>query len=438
MQDHAAAPAPASGPVPAPGPAGRNWAGNLTYRAARLHRPTSVAEVQEIVAGSARVKALGSRHCFNDIADTPADLVSLEALPPVVEFDAPAADVPGVAWVPGGMQYGQLLPELARSGHALHNLASLPHITVAGATATGTHGSGNRNGSLSTSVVGLDVVRSDGELVELRTGDPDLPGAVVHLGALGVVTRIGLRVQPTFDVRNNVYLGLTWERLFADFDEVADAAYSVSVFTDWHDITQVWVKSRVDELEVAPEEFFGARSATEPSHMLPDTPIENLTEQLGVPGEWHERLPHFQVGFTPSRGEELQSEYFVPRRHVHGACDALRSLAGRISPLLMVSEIRTIAADDLWLSPAYGTDVVALHFTWVPDEARVRALLPAIEEALRPFDARPHWGKLFTTDADELAGRYPRLGDFRALVRRFDPRGAFRNDFLDRTVAAHV
>ncbi|SNS24317.1 xylitol oxidase [Geodermatophilus saharensis] len=422
----------------AAGPAGRNWAGNLAYRAARLHRPTSVAEVQEIVAGSPRVKALGSRHCFNDIADTPADLISLDALEGDVELDAPGGAAPGVAWVLGGTRYGDLLPELARHGWALHNLASLPHITVVGATATGTHGSGGRNGSLSTSVAGLDVVRSDGELVRLRAGDADLPGAVVHLGALGVVTRIGLRFQPTFSVRNNVYLGLTWDRLLADFDEVADAAYSVSVFTNWHEVTQVWVKSRVDELEVAPEEFFGARSATEPSHMLPDTPVENLTEQLGVPGEWHERLPHFQLGFTPSRGEELQSEYFVPRAQARTAVGALRALAGRIAPLLLVSEIRTVAGDDLWLSPAYGTDVVALHFTWVPDEPRVRALLPAIEEALRPCGARPHWGKLFTTSAGELAGLYPRLGDFRELVRRFDPRGAFRNDYLDRTVAAHV
>jgi xylitol oxidase len=428
-------------PHPAPlatAPAGTNWAGNLTYRAARLHRPATVAQVQEIVAASPRVKALGSRHCFNDVADTTGDLVSLDALPEDVAFDLPGGDAPGVAWVPGGMQYGRLLPGLARRGYALHNLASLPHITVAGATATGTHGSGNRNGSLSTSVVGLELVRSDGELVTLGPGHPDLPGAVVHLGALGVVTRIGLRVQPTFSVRNNVYLGLTWERLLADLDGVAGAAYSVSVFTNWHEITAVFVKSRVDELETAPEEFFGARSATVPTHMLPDTPVENLTEQLGVPGEWHERLPHFQVGFTPSSGAELQSEYFVPRRHAAAAVEAMRALAPRVSPLLMVGEIRTVAADDLWLSPAHGTDVLALHLTWHPDEAAVRAVLPSIEEALAPCDARPHWGKLSTTGAAELDRLYPRLGDFRALVRRYDARGAFRNDFLDRTVAAHA
>jgi len=412
-----------------------NWARNLTYRAARLHRPRTVAEVQEIVAGSERVKALGSRHCFNDIADTEADLVSLDALDTGLEWEH-GQDAGGIVWLPGGMRYGELVVELAKQDRALPNLASLPHITVVGATATGTHGSGNRNGSLSTSVAGLEIVRSDGELVTLTPEHPDFAGAVVHLGALGVVTRIGVRFQPTFSVRNNVYLGLTWARLLDDLDAVADAAYSVSVFTDWHEVTQVWVKSRTDELDVAPEEFFGARSATSATHMLPTGSIENLTEQLGVPGEWHDRLPHFRAGFTPSKGEELQTEYFVPRRSARAACDALRSLAGRIAPLLQVSEIRTVAADDLWLSPAGDGDVLALHFTWLPDEDAVRQVLPEIEAALRPFGARPHWGKLFTTDAAEIERLYPRIPDFRELVRRFDARGAFRNAYLDRTIAA--
>jgi alditol oxidase len=407
--------------------AGTNWAGNLTYRAARLHRPGSIAEVQEVVARSERVKALGSRHCFNDIADTPADLVSLDRLPAEVAIDDDAV------WVPGGMSYSALVPLLAERDLALPNLASLPHITVVGATATGTHGSGGRNGSLSSSVVGLGLVRSDGQLVTLSADDPDFPGAVVHLGALGIVTRIGLRHVPTFDVRTTVYTGLTWERLLADLDGVADSAYSVSVFTDWHQVTQVWVKSTEPD---DPADFFGARAATEPTHMLPGAALDNLNDQLGLPGAWHERLPHFRAGFTPSRGDELQTEYFVPRADGAAACEALRALADRIAPLLQVSEIRTVAADDLWLSPASGQDVLALHFTWLPDEPGVRALLPEVESALRPFGARPHWGKLFTTGADELGELYPRMADFRELVRRYDPRGAFRNDYLDRTVAA--
>jgi xylitol oxidase len=198
----------------------------------------------------------------------------------------------------------------------------------------------------------------------------------------------------------------------------------------------VWVKARTDGRDVAAEDFFGARSATVPTHMISTADVENLTDQLGAPGEWHERLPHFRAGFTPSKGEELQSEYFVPRRHARAACDRLRALADAMAPLLLTCELRTVAGDDLWLSPAYGGDVLAVHFTWVRDEGRVRALLPEIEAALRPFGARPHWGKVFTIDAGELEGLYPRLPDFRHLVRRFDPRGAFTNEYLDRTVAA--
>ncbi|UOY02415.1 D-arabinono-1,4-lactone oxidase [Blastococcus sp. PRF04-17] len=414
--------------------AGTNWAGNLRYGAARVHRPETLAELQELVAGADRVKVLGSRHCFNDIADTTGDLVVLDALR--AEVDVERGEDGGLAWVPGGMRYSELVVGLAEHGYALANLASLPHITVVGATATGTHGSGGRNGTLSSSVAGLEIVRSDGELVTLTPDDSDFAGAVVHLGALGVVTRIGLRFQPTFDVRTTVYLGLTWDRLLADFDAVSDAAYSVSVFTDWHRITQVWVKSRTDEHAASPEDFFGARAATAPTHMLEGAPVESLTEQLGAPGAWHERLPHFRTGFTPSRGEELQSEYFVPRRHGRAAVGALRSLADRIAPLLQAGELRTVAADDLWLSPAQGTDVLALHFTWLPDEPAVRALLPEIEAALAPYGGRPHWGKLFTTSAGDLERLYPRLPEFRELVRRLDPRGAFRNDYLDRTVAA--
>jgi alditol oxidase len=416
-------------------PAGTNWARNLTYRAARVHHPASVAEVQDVVARSERVKTLGSRHCFNDIADTDGDLVVLDRLPGEVVFDREDGNGGGTVWSPGGMPYSSLVPLLAERGCALPNLASLPHITVVGATATGTHGSGGRIGSLSTSVAGLELVRSDGEVVALDAGSRDFPGAVVHLGALGVVTRIGLRFSPTFDVRTTVYVGLTWERLLADLDAVADAAYSVSVFTNWHEVTQVWVKS-TEPAGADPADFFGARAATEPTHMLPGVAVDNLNEQLGLPGAWHERLPHFRAGFTPSRGDELQSEYFVPREHAAAACEALRGLAARIAPLLQVTEIRTVAGDDLWLSPASGGDVTALHFTWQPDEPAVRAVLPEIEAALRPFGARPHWGKLFTTDAGELEQLYPRMADFRALVRRWDPRGALRNDYLDRTVAA--
>lgn len=391
-----------------------------------MHRPRSVDEVRRIVAEAVRIKALGSRHCFNDIADTTADHLSLDALPDEVEVDG------DVVWVPGGMRYGELAAHLADSGRALHNMASLPHITVVGATATGTHGSGVRNGSLSAAVAGLDVVRADGELVRLRPEDPDFAGAVVHLGALGVVTRIGLRVQPAYDVATTVHLGLDWDSLLGEFEAITSAAYSVSVFTDFDEIIQVWAKARLGDR--ARTGFFGARPAEVPTHMLRGTGIDNLTEQLGVAGSWHERLPHFKAGVTPSDGDELQSEYFVPAEHGAAALAALRPLADKMAPLLHIGEIRTIAADDLWLSPAHGSDSVAFHFTWRPAQAAVERLLPDVEAALEPFGGRPHWGKLFTTEPADLDLLYPKLADFRSLARRFDPDGKFGNDFLGRTI----
>ena len=391
-----------------------------------MHLPRSVEEVRRIVAEAGRIKPLGSRHCFNDIADTTADHLSPDALPDDVEIDG------DVVWVPGGIRYGDLAAHLAASGRALHNMASLPHITVVGATATGTHGSGVRNGSLSAAVAGLDIVRADGELVRLRPEDPDFAGAVVHLGALGVVTRIGLRVQPAFDVATTVHLGLEWDSLLGEFDAITSAAYSVSVFTDFDQTVQVWAKARVGD--AARTDFFGARPAEAPTHMLRGTGIDNLTEQLGVAGSWHERLPHFKAGVTPSDGDELQSEYFVPAEHGAAALAALRPMADKMAPLLHIGEIRTIAADDLWLSPAHGADSVAFHFTWRPAQASVERLLPDVEAALEPFGGRPHWGKLFTTEPADLDLLYPKLADFRSLARRFDPDGKFGNDFLSRTI----
>jgi xylitol oxidase len=156
--------------------------------------------------------------------------------------------------------------------------------------------------------------------------------------------------------------------------------------------------------------------------------------QLGVAGPWWDRLPHFRMGFTPSSGEELQSEYHLPRRHAVAALRALRALAGVVRPALQVTELRTVAADRLWMSPQYGRDTLSVHFTWQPDWAAVRRALVEIEAALAPFGARPHWGKVFLADAAAIAPLYERLGDFRRLVGRLDPGGVFANDWLRRHV----
>ncbi|WP_392544066.1 FAD-binding protein [Oryzobacter telluris] len=406
--------------------AGSTWAGSYTYAAPEFVQPRSLDELGALVASTDRVRALGSRHSFTDVADTLGTLVGLDALPTTIEVDPDRS----VVRVTGGVRYGELATALEAQGWALANLASLPHISVAGAVATGTHGSGVGNRSLAAAVRALDVVGADGVVRHLGPGHPDLAGSVVALGALGVVVGLELAVEPTYLVRQEVRTGLSWGSVDAHLDDVLAAGYSVSLFTRFEPrhVDQLWVKSRSDEPPLA--EVWSTSAATEPLHMLVGAPTEALTEQGGVPGPWLHRLPHFRLEFTPSRGEELQSEYFVPRAHGVEALAALRRVAPAFTPLLQVTEVRAVAGDDLWLSGAEGGDVVALHFTWVRDLPAVRAVLPVIEEALRPFGVRPHWGKVFTMEPAEVRAAFPRMADFVALRDRVDPGRRFDNAFL--------
>lgn len=406
-----------------------NWAGNLTYGATRIHTPSSVEELQDVVARTTRIRALGSRHSFSDVADTTGELVSVAGLPPRVDVDAAARTVT----VAAGLRYGDLAEQLHRQGWALHNLGSLPHLSVAGAVATATHGSGDGNGNLATAVAALHLVRADGELVTLRRGEPDFDGAVVALGALGVVVAVTLDVVPAFDVRQVVYDDLALDTVGERFDDIFAAAYSVSVFTDWAGTTRGWVKHRVGDGDWTPDPvWMGARPADGPRNPVPGMPAVNCTEQLGVPGPWYDRLPHFRLEFTPSSGEELQSEFLVPRAHGVAAFSAVAALAGHIAPVLQICELRTVAADDLWLSPSYGRDVVGIHFTWRKDPEGVAPVLARIERALSPYEPRPHWGKLFTVAPGQVRERYPRLADFRRLRGEYDPDGRFGNAFTAR------
>ncbi|MFJ6001022.1 FAD-binding protein [Arthrobacter sp. NPDC092385] len=409
-----------------------NWAGNYEYRARTMEHPTSLADLQRAVAGATRVSPLGSRHSFNDIADTPGTLVSLDVLDPGVEIDEAALTVT----VGAGVRYGILAQHLQRRGFALHNLASLPHISIGGAIATATHGSGNANGNLATAVVGLELVTASGDVLTVAKGDEDFDGMVVGLGALGVVHRVTLRIEPSFDVRQDVFTDVPWDAVLADYDAATSAAYSVSLFTDWSgdSIGQAWLKSRIDSPTAAPGEFYGGTPADRAYHPVPGVAADHCTQQLGVPGPWSDRLAHFRLAFTPSNGEELQTEYLVGREHAVEAIEAMRALAPRITPLLQVSEVRSMAADELWLSSNYQRPGIGLHFTWKPLQQEVEALLPELEAALLPLGARPHWGKVFMADAAQLAPLYPRFEDFRALAGRMDPEGKFRNAFLERTV----
>lgn len=398
-----------------------------------MQHPGSAAELQELVAQNQHIKTIGTRHSFNGIADTTGEQVALERLDPIFAIDRERRTVT----IGAGVRYGDLGRFLHGEGWALHNLASLPHISVAGAVATATHGSGDRLGNLATSVAGLEIVTADGKLLTLtrREHGPTLAGAVVGLGALGIVTRLTLDVEPTYAVQQFVHENLPLAQVETQFDAIMASATSVSLFTDWRDdsFQQVWRKQRLGDGVPRPAaaEFFGARPAADHRHPLAGHAAENCTRQLGIAGPWHERLPHFRLEYTPSSGDELQSEYFVARRHSIDALRGLQQISGPIADAVFVSEVRTIAADELWLSPCYQRDSVAFHFTWKPAWPVVQKLLPVIEAQLAPFDARPHWGKLFTIGPARLRSLYPRHADFLALRARLDPAGKFRNAFLD-------
>ncbi len=409
-----------------------NWSGNLTYSTDHLFAPNAVDEVPQIVKQCNKLRALGARHSFNAIADSNANQISLEHLQETT-LDRKAHTVT----VGAGVRYGQLAPFLDSNGYALHNLASLPHITVVGACSTGTHGSGIHNGNLSTAVSAIEFVTADGNTATLsRAKDGDrFEGAVVSLGALGVITRITLDLLPTFQMRQEVYENLSFDQLKNNLDTIFGSGYSVSLFTDWqnHRVTQVWIKSRVKpgESHPLPPEFYGATLAKHKLHPIAGHDATPCTEQMGIPGPWYERMPHFRMNFTPSSGAELQTEYFVPREHGYEAILAVEKLRDRIMPHLFITELRTIAADNLWMSMAYKRDSMAIHFTWKPEWAAVKEILPLIEKQLAPFDPRPHWAKLFTIPGTQLEAKYAKLADFKSLVQSYDPHGKFRNQFLE-------
>jgi xylitol oxidase len=418
-----------------PAEARTNWAGNYTFSTDNLLTPGSVDEVRKVVKNGAKVRALGTRHSFNAIADSTAAQVSLKRLDQV-SLDEKARTVT----LGAGIRYGDLATVIDKRGYAVHNLASLPHISVAGACATATHGSGVHNGNLATPVAALEIVTADGEMVHLsreKDGDRFL-GAVVGLGSVGVVTSVTLDVQPTFQVAQSVYQDLSFDHLQHHFEEIVSSGYSVSLFTDWqnHRATQVWIKRRLasGDANKWEAEFFGARLATEKLHPLAGHSAEACTEQQGIPGPWYERLPHFRMNFTPSSGQELQSEYFVPFNRGYEAILAVEKLRDQITPHLFITELRTIAADKLWMSMAYERPSLAIHFTWKPEWPAVKQVLPQIEAALEPFEPRPHWGKLFTLAPAKLQPHYARLADFRDLVKHYDPSAKFRNEFVEKNL----
>jgi len=416
----------------------KNWAGNLAFAPAEVLAPVTVAELRALVVARRKLRVLGSAHSFSPIASSPYALLRLDKL---ADVPPPALDAAsGVLWTPGRATYGELVTFLAGSRWTLPNLASLPHITVAGSVSTATHGSGLRNGNLATHVVGLELVSASGGLVRASRASHGalFDGMVVSLGALGVVLRVALQLVPAFDLRQDVFEDLPFDAALGALPAVLAAGYSVSLFTTWGParvFEQVWRKRLAAEGE-APAEWMGARRAARQVHPIPGADGAPCTPQLGAPGPAAQRLPHFRFEFQPSAGEELQSEYFVALGDAPAALRAVAGLARRIAPLLHISEVRAVAADALWLSTAQGRDSVAIHFTWKLMEAEVRALLPDLEAALAPFGARPHWGKVSAAAAAPggVAALFPQLPQFLQLRADMDPNGKFLNGFVARAL----
>ena len=324
-------------------------------------------------------------------------------------------------------------------GFALHNLASLPHISVGRRLSPPP-----RTAPASTTAISpppaqrLELVAANGERLTLsRAKNPDhFAGAVVALGALGIVTSLTLDIEPTYQVEQAVYQDLPFSELEHNLDAIFGSGYSVSLFTDWqhHRATQVWIKRRVEPGKPYnwPEQFYNAKRATEKLHPITGHPDgKPCTEQLGIPGPWYERLPHFVWTSPPAAARSCRPNISCPANTATKPSAPSRQLRDRITPHLFVTELRTIAPDALWMSMAYQRDSLAIHFTWKPEWPAVQQILPLIEAKLAPFEPRPHWAKLFTLPPATLQSRYTKLADFKELLHQHDPNGKFRNAFLE-------
>ena len=402
----------------------QNWSKNVDFNDRGYLQPDSLTELQELIRSNAKIRARGTAHCFNEIANTSSYAINLAKMPRVIEVSAETKSVK----VSPGLTYGELAPVLHSQGWALNNLASLPHISIAGSISTGTHGSGIKNQNLANQVLSLDMVTAEGELRHLDRTSPAFNALVVGLGLGGIVYRYELKIEPTFEVRQVIYPDIPLDVLQRSFDQIMGSAYSVSYFTDWSSaqVGNLWCKFRDDE--VIPESIGGSGKADKKFHPIPSVDPVACTEQLGVPGHWHDRLSHFKLEFTPSVGEEIQTEFFVDRKDAAAAIEAVSQLGSEITPLLWITELRTFAADNLWLSGAFERDCLAIHFTWKKLDA-IYPVIEKVEVALRPFNYRPHWGKVFTADATYLMSVYPKMGEFQALVQALDPAKKFGNSF---------
>jgi alditol oxidase len=405
-----------------------NWAGNIQFKPKQWHEPRTIEELQHIVKNAKKLRVVGTGHSFNSISVCREEIVSLHHFNKLIELNTEEQTVT----IEAGMKYSELSKILMNKGFAIHNLASLPHISVAGAIATATHGSGNKNKSLASIITAFELINANGDIIHItRENEARFDGMIVHLGALGIVTKLTLEIVPEFTIRQYVYENLPIDSVQRHFDSIYASAYSVSLFTNWetNTINQVWLKQKVEDSKV--EDLFGAILSEKKLHPITGIDPIHCTDQLGIEGKWYDRLPHFRMDFTPSSGDEIQSEYIISKKDAPHAIKEIQTIGQQLSSLLHTSEIRSIAQDNLWLSPYYKRDSIGLHFTWKDDWNNVQRMLPVLESVLKPFRPRPHWGKVFTLDKEEIQSQYEMLPKFRELLTEYDPNGKFQNDFIN-------
>jgi len=409
----------------------KNWAGNLTFSAKEYIEIDSISKLQSIVSKASGVKVLATGHSFNDIADTNQTQISIKNLSNKIEIDS----IKKVVLVPAGMQYADVCRYLETKGWALFNTASLGEITVAGAMLTGTHGSGSNNPVLSDCVEGIEMVLESGEIFNISREDSDeFFGFVISLGALGVFTKLKLKIVESFSIKQFVYENIGIQSISENFDDVFDKSYSVSYFSNWkkNSTGQIWMKFLDNNnFPQLPSVWLDGNIANANQHPVKVNDPSPCTDQMGVSGKWLYRLPHFKLDSSPASGDEVQTEYLVDRAYVSHYIDELSNIGDEIAARVYATEIRTIKADDLWLSGAHGRQTVGFHFTWKKSDS-LQTFLPKIEEILGNHNGRPHWGKLFSTPRENLIGRYPKYSNFEDLLKKYDPNKKFRNSFINR------
>jgi FAD-linked oxidoreductase len=420
-----------------------NWSGSVRCRPASIARPRTLDELRRIVTAAAAdgatagLRVAGSGHSFTPLAATEGTLVSLEHAAGVVSTDKEAR----VADVLAGTTLRRLGPELAAAGLAMENLGDIDAQALAGALATGTHGTGAGLGSLSTQIAGLRLVLADGDVLDLSpVGDADLfKAAQVSLGALGVVWQVRLRLVPVFRLRY-VRRNMDLEDCLARLPELREHRHFELY---WFPFTARAATKTMDETTepstaggfgrwfddiVLENGAFGLLS--EACRLVPSlcAPVSRLS--AAVVSEGSRIGASYRVFATPRHVRFQEMEYAVAADRGPDCLREIRRFVDEKKPAVHFPvEFRLVKADDIWLSPAFGRDSVyiAVHmYRGMP----YRAYFDGVEAIFRNHGGRPHWGKMHTRTAAELEALYPEWGRFHEVRRRLDPRGVFLNPYL--------